>query len=65
VKISANFWNRKTGAVEEYHKPNKLQKRKHQINSLAFDVKEKATELAQRRSSGNLTKQQTQAKYGW
>ncbi|KAL8026921.1 hypothetical protein ABFX02_14G061400 [Erythranthe guttata] len=46
-------------------KPTKLHKRKHQIGSLLFDMRQKETELAERRSKGFLTKAQTQAKYGW
>ncbi|KAL3850477.1 hypothetical protein ACJIZ3_012359 [Penstemon smallii] len=46
-------------------KPTKLHKRKHQIGSLYFDLKQKETELAERRSQGFQTKAQTQAKYGW
>lgn len=65
VQIAAQFWNRKTGTLEATYKPNRLQKRKHQINALAHDCKEKAAELAQRASMGLKTKQQTQAKYGW
>ncbi|KZV25734.1 hypothetical protein F511_04795 [Dorcoceras hygrometricum] len=45
-------------------KPSKLHKRKHQIGSLFFDMKQKETELAERRSKGYATKSQTQAKYG-
>ncbi|XP_078438534.1 mitotic checkpoint protein PRCC-carboxy-term protein [Wolffia australiana] len=46
-------------------KPSKLHRRKHQIGSLYFDMKQKETELAERRSRGLLTKKETQAKYGW
>uniref|UniRef100_A0A2N9G3M1 Reverse transcriptase domain-containing protein n=1 Tax=Fagus sylvatica TaxID=28930 RepID=A0A2N9G3M1_FAGSY len=46
-------------------KPSKLHKRKHQIGSLYFDMRQKETELAERRSKGFLTKAETQAKYGW
>ncbi|KAE8677180.1 Detected protein of unknown function [Hibiscus syriacus] len=46
-------------------KPNKLHKRKHQIGSLYFDMKQKEMELQERRSRGLLTKAETQAKYGW
>ncbi|XWS28146.1 hypothetical protein CRYUN_Cryun25bG0040500 [Craigia yunnanensis] len=46
-------------------KPSKLQKRKHQIGSLYFDMKQKEMELQERRSRGLLTKAETQAKYGW
>lgn len=46
-------------------KPTKLAKRKHQIGSLYFDLKQKEMELAERRSKGLLTKAETQAKYGW
>ncbi|CAK7345718.1 unnamed protein product [Dovyalis caffra] len=46
-------------------KPSKLHKRKHQISTLYFDMKQKETELAERRSKGFLTKAETHAKYGW
>ncbi|KAG0483258.1 hypothetical protein HPP92_011342 [Vanilla planifolia] len=46
-------------------KPSKLHKRKHQIGSLYYDMKQKEMELAERRSRGLLTKAETQAKYGW
>ncbi|XP_030456292.2 uncharacterized protein LOC115677302 [Syzygium oleosum] len=46
-------------------KPSKLHKRKHQIGSLYFDMRQKEMELAERRAKGFLTKAQTQAKYGW
>lgn len=46
-------------------KPSKLHKRKHQIGSLFFDMKQKEMELAERRAKGFLTKAETHAKYGW
>ncbi|KAK4774996.1 hypothetical protein SAY86_009931 [Trapa natans] len=46
-------------------KPSKLHKRKHQIGSLYYDMKQKETELSERRARGFLTKSQTQGKYGW
>lgn len=46
-------------------KPSKLHKRKHQIGSLYFDMRQKEAELAERRSKGLLTKAETHAKYGW
>ncbi|KAI9123117.1 hypothetical protein K1719_006006 [Acacia pycnantha] len=46
-------------------KPSKLHRRKHQISSLYFDMKQKESELSERRSKGMLTKAETQAKYGW
>ncbi|KAG9449214.1 hypothetical protein H6P81_009179 [Aristolochia fimbriata] len=46
-------------------KPSKLHKRKHQIGSLFYDMKQKEMELAERRAKGFLTKAETQAKYGW
>jgi proline-rich protein PRCC len=65
VKISANFWSRQSGSVETSYQPSRMQKRKHQINSLAADCAAKRSELEQRRSQGFQTKAQTQAKYGW
>ncbi|KAK4265576.1 hypothetical protein QN277_026607 [Acacia crassicarpa] len=46
-------------------KPSKLHRRKHQIGSLYFDMKQKESELSERRAKGMLTKAETQAKYGW
>ncbi|KMS96099.1 hypothetical protein BVRB_002110 [Beta vulgaris subsp. vulgaris] len=46
-------------------KPSKLHKRKHQIGSLYFDMRQKEMEFAERRAKGFLTKAETQAKYGW
>ncbi|XXG64420.1 hypothetical protein AAC387_Pa05g2378 [Persea americana] len=46
-------------------KPSKLHKRKHQIGSLYFDMKQKEMELVERRARGFLTKAETQGKYGW
>ncbi|KAK8515562.1 hypothetical protein V6N13_139460 [Hibiscus sabdariffa] len=52
-------------AASSKGKPTKLHKRKHQIGSLYFDMKQKEMELQERRSRGLLTKAETQAKYGW
>ncbi|KAG6554517.1 hypothetical protein Mapa_003896 [Marchantia paleacea] len=46
-------------------KPSKIHRRKHQIGALYFDMKSKEMEMLDRRSKGNLTKAETQAKYGW
>ena len=59
------FYNRKTGGLETTFKANKMQKRKHQINSLAAEAAERSVEFAQRRGSNFKTKAETQAKYGW
>ncbi|CAO2841972.1 unnamed protein product [Amaranthus hypochondriacus] len=51
--------------VSNKGKPSKLHKRKHQIGSLYFDMRQKEMELQERRAKGFLTKAETQAKYGW
>ncbi|KAK9705517.1 hypothetical protein RND81_07G063200 [Saponaria officinalis] len=51
--------------VSSKGKVSKLHKRKHQISSLYFDMRQKEMELAERRAKGFLTKAETQAKYGW
>ncbi len=43
----------------------KLQRRKHQINTLAAQAKAMEQELLDNAGRGKLTKAQTQAKYGW
>ena len=65
VKIAATFWSRTSGAVEQQYKASSLQKRKHQINSLAADAMAKQSEVAARSSKGMKSKKETAAKYGW
>eukprot|EP00962_Isochrysis_galbana_P041484 scaffold15248_cov115-Isochrysis_galbana.AAC.2 len=66
VHISASFWNRKTGQIEAGGpKPSKLQKRKHQINTLAAESMQRAHELSAAQASGRQAKQTTAKKYGW
>ena len=65
VKIAANFWSRTSGAVEAQYKPSSLQKRKHQINSLAADAAARSAEVYARGSKGMKSKKETAAKYGW
>jgi len=65
VQIKAGFYNPRTGQVEQTVKPSRLQKRKHQINQLAFTAAERELELMERRGQQMRTKSQTQGKYGW
>jgi len=65
VKIAANFWSRTSGAVEAHYQASSLQKRKHQINSLAADAAARSSEIAARGSKGMKSKAETAAKYGW
>eukprot|EP01084_Bolivina_argentea_P215503 365871_1 len=63
--VSTNTYNPKTGMVEAVKKYTKTQKRKHQINTLAYEAQEKALQLAMQKSASYKTKAETQAKYGW
>jgi proline-rich protein PRCC len=54
-----------TQPVSNKGKPSKLHRRKHQIGTLYFDMKQKEMELMERRSRGFMSKAETQAKYGW
>jgi len=66
VKIAASFWNRKTGAVEASGGGvSRLQKKKHQINSLAAAAQTNSASLAQMSAQGRKSKAATAAKYGW
>ena len=65
VKVAATFWNRSTGGYEQQYQASSLQKRKHQINSLAADAKMRAVEVSARGSKGMKSKKETAAKYGW
>lgn len=65
VKLTGIAFGPSYQPVSTKGKPSKLHKRKHQIGSLYFDMKQKEMELAERRSRGFLTKAETQAKYGW
>eukprot|EP00850_Spirogloea_muscicola_P001010 SM000004S14880 [mRNA] locus=s4:74937:76401:+ [translate_table: standard] len=52
-------------ATSTKDKPSKLHRRKHQITSLYFDMRQKEMEVAEQRARGHMTKAQTHAKYGW
>lgn len=65
VKLTGIAFGPSYQAVSTKGKPTKLHKRKHQIGSLYFDMRQKETELSERRAKGFLTKAETQAKYGW
>ncbi|KAF3794557.1 hypothetical protein EJ110_NYTH07104 [Nymphaea thermarum] len=65
VKLTGIAFGPSHQPVSSGLKPSKLHRRKHQIQSLYYDMKQKETELAERRAKGLLTKAQTQAKYGW
>lgn len=65
VRIAANFYNPKTGTNITTVRPSKLQRRRHQINSLAVSAAERELALLEQQSAGRTTKRQTQSKYGW
>ena len=65
VKVSAGFWSRTSGEVVQHYQPSSLQKRKHQINSLAAQAKAAAGDISKRSSSSMKSKKETAAKYGW
>lgn len=65
VKLTGIAFGPSYQPVSTKGKPSKLHKRKHQIGSLFFDMKQKEMELAERRAKGFLTKAETHAKYGW
>ncbi|XP_043713408.1 uncharacterized protein LOC122661954 isoform X2 [Telopea speciosissima] len=65
VKLTGIAFGPSYQPISSKVKPSKLHKRKHQIGSLYFDMKQKEMELAERRARGFLTKAETQAKYGW
>ncbi|KAJ1400636.1 Proline-rich protein PRCC [Sesbania bispinosa] len=65
VKLTGIAFGPSYQPVSTKRKPSKLHKRKHQIGSLYFDMKQNEMKLAERRSKGMLTKAETQAKYGW
>ncbi|XP_028751431.1 proline-rich protein PRCC [Neltuma alba] len=65
VKLTGIAFGPSYQPVSAKGKPSKLHRRKHQIGSLFFDMKQKESELAERRAKGMLTKAETQAKYGW
>eukprot|EP00897_Mesotaenium_endlicherianum_P005066 jgi/Mesen1/4588/ME000232S03843 len=46
-------------------KPSKAHRRKHQIGSLYFDMKQKEMETMDKRAKGLMSKSETHAKYGW
>jgi len=65
VLIASVEYDPATGESQTVYKPSKVQKRKHQINSLAYAAADRELELMEKRGASNKTKFQTQAKYGW
>jgi proline-rich protein PRCC len=65
VKIASLSYDPRTGESATTFNPSKVQKRKHQINSLAVSAAERELELMEARGNSMKTKSQTQAKYGW
>ncbi|RDX86146.1 hypothetical protein CR513_32552, partial [Mucuna pruriens] len=65
VKLTGIAFGPSYQPVSAKGKSTKLHKRKHQIGSLYFDMKQNEMKLAERRAKGMLTKAETQAKYGW
>jgi len=63
--IEAKFWNPRAGTFDTTHKPSKLHKRRHQINSLAHQHQLKAFELANKRGAGHQAKHSAAQRYGW
>ena len=53
------------GALKAIAQPNRLQNKKHQINSLAMAAANAEIEMYDSRGTRNKTKAETQAKYGW
>ncbi len=64
VKVSATFWSRSTGSVQTSAQPSRVQKRKHQINSLAAAAAAQEAELRQRNSSNNNHRRKMRQLYG-
>lgn len=63
--IPTRTWNPKTGTIENVSKYTKTQKRKHQINTLAYECQEKQLQYQMGKTAAFKTKAETQAKYGW
>jgi hypothetical protein len=65
IRIASVSYNASSGQSETTFKPSKVQKRKHQIHSLAYAAAERELELMDRKGQALKTKAQTHAKYGW
>jgi hypothetical protein len=55
-------YNLTTGAISQ---PTKMQNRKHQINSLAFQAAKMELQMLESKGARMKTKYETQSKYGW
>lgn len=65
IKDEASMYDGKGWRSTTHANPNRVQKRKHQINWLATEAMEKEAEMIDRGQAKFLTKAQTSAKYGW
>ena len=65
ARVDGLSWNSSEGAAVTSSGANRMQKGKHQINSLAAAAQARELEVARIGGARMLTKAQTQAKYGW
>mmetsp|Transcript_34317 Transcript_34317/g.51770 ORF Transcript_34317/g.51770 Transcript_34317/m.51770 type:complete len:204 (-) Transcript_34317:182-793(-) len=65
VPEEISMYEAKSFKKTTHAEPSRIQKRKHQINSLAAEAIEAEAEMLDRNASGRLSKAQTSLKYGW
>lgn len=65
VNVEASFYNSKTGGEVSHAKPQKIHKRKHQINQLAFDAADREQELQAKHALGNARRTAAKNRYGF
>ena len=63
--LSSAFNFGQKGGDSMIQQPTKVQNRRHQINSLAFNAAQIEMELLDAKGARMRTKSETQAKYGW
>ena len=65
AKVNASFWNAQAGKFTTSATGSKVQKRKHQINTLAAQAAAMEVHIAKKRAMGYKHKAESKAKYGW
>lgn len=63
--IKARVWSASAGEAVSAGDASRLHKKKHQIHALAAAAQASSAQLSEQRASGQRTKAQVYAKYGW
>ncbi len=65
IHIATKMWNKQTGGFTQSDNATKTQKRKHHINSLAYNAALSAAEIEKAKAAAAEARKASKSKYGW